>query len=117
MLILERFALVFFGTPHEGGNKALVKLGSTAAHIAKSLGFRTSESIVEVITNACIFSDTLKQSFRHQLESYSIVSFWEGKGNVSEPCCHVFTFQSFSRLHQKSRLLSACLEIERISFN
>jgi hypothetical protein len=74
---------VFFGTPHEGGNKSLVRLGATAACVASWLGFKSEDSIVEVLKEGSLFSDVLKQSFRHQLESYKMVSFWEAEGNVS----------------------------------
>jgi hypothetical protein len=62
--------LVFFGTPHEGGNKSLVKLGAIAARVAGWLGFKPEDSIVEVLKEGSLFSDVFKQSFRYQLESY-----------------------------------------------
>ena len=81
----DRHGIIFFGTPHEGGQKALVKIGATAVRIANSLGFRSSSAIVEALQNGSLFSDMLKEAWRHQLESYQIVSFWEGIGEVSRP--------------------------------
>ncbi|KAH6702130.1 hypothetical protein BKA61DRAFT_495074, partial [Leptodontidium sp. MPI-SDFR-AT-0119] len=76
------FSLVFFGTPHEGGNASLVRLGSTAAGIAKNLGFEANDSIVMAVQSGSVFADCLREAFRHQLEKYRIVSFWEGRGNI-----------------------------------
>ncbi|KAH8700955.1 hypothetical protein BGW36DRAFT_375302 [Talaromyces proteolyticus] len=76
--------LVFFGTPHAGGNtdSAKNKLGLTAANIAKSLGFPANDSIIKVLTPGSLFGDFLRESFRHQLENYWIVSFWEEKSTI-----------------------------------
>jgi hypothetical protein len=75
---------VFFATPHEGGNRdsTKVSLGFTAARIAKRLGFKENDSIVQVLTPGSLFNDFLGESFRHQLENYLIVSFWEKQGTV-----------------------------------
>lgn len=79
--------LVFFGTPHEGGNtqSAKVKLGFAAAKIAESLGFNSNDSIIQALTPGSLFGDFLRESFRHQLENYLIISFWEKKSTVSQP--------------------------------
>ncbi|KAH7175225.1 hypothetical protein EDB81DRAFT_769464 [Dactylonectria macrodidyma] len=76
--------IVFFGTPHEGGNKdeAKISLGFTAARIAKKLGFDSNDSIVKVLTPGSLFGDFLRESFRHQLENYFIVSFWEKESTL-----------------------------------
>ena len=83
----DRHGIMFFGTPHEGGKKPLVKIGATAVRIANSLGFRSSSAIVEALKNGSLFSDMLKEAWRHQLKSYQIVSFWEGIGGVSRLFC------------------------------
>lgn len=76
--------MVFFGTPHEGGNQksAEVGLGFFAANIAKKLGFNSNDSVVQVLTPGSLFGDFLRESFRHQLEDYFIVSFWEKQSTV-----------------------------------
>ena len=76
--------LMFFGTPHRGGNGTLVALGSLAAGIATHLGFRDHSDIVSALKDGSTFSDILQESFRHQLESYQIVSFYEKIGNVCQ---------------------------------
>lgn len=74
--------LMFFGTPHKGGNRPLVNLGSLAARIATSLGFREHSDLVSTLQQGSVFSDILQETFRNQLSLYRIVSFYEKKGNV-----------------------------------
>ena len=76
--------LMFFATPHEGGNteSKKVKLGLAAAKIARSAGFDTNDSLVQAVTKGSLFEDILKESFRHQLEEYNLVSFWGKRDNV-----------------------------------
>lgn len=83
----DRHGIIFFGTPHEGGQRALVSIGAIAVRIANSLGFRSSSAIVGALKHGSLFSDMLKEAWRHQLESYQIVSFWEGIGEVSRLFC------------------------------
>ena len=77
-----RAGLMFFGTPHAGGNGTLVAVGSLVAEIATKLGFRPKSDIVSTLKDGSIFSDILQESFRHQLLSYQIVSYYEKIGNV-----------------------------------
>ncbi|KAA6408714.1 MAG: hypothetical protein FRX48_07796 [Lasallia pustulata] len=72
------YGLVFFGAPHEGGEA----IGAVAAKIGRSLGLQPKDDIFETLKDGSIFADTLKESWRHQLESHQIVSFWEGIGDV-----------------------------------
>jgi hypothetical protein len=37
---------------------------------------------MEALKNGSLYSDVLKENWRHQLEKYRIVSFYEGIGNV-----------------------------------
>ncbi|KAA6415622.1 MAG: hypothetical protein FRX48_00338 [Lasallia pustulata] len=53
------YGIAFFGTPHQGGNFA--KLGDIAASIIRGT----------------LFSDALVGDFRHQLEDYHVLSFFE----------------------------------------
>lgn len=77
------YGLVFFGAPHEGGET----IGAVAAKIGRSLGLQPKDDIFETLKDGSIFADTLKESWRHQLESHQIVSFWEGIGDVSYHTC------------------------------
>ena len=74
--------LAFFGTPHDGGNKSLVALGTVAAGVASLLHLQTPNDVIETLKNGSLFVDLLGEQWRHQLESYQLVSFWEGKSNI-----------------------------------
>ena len=82
--------LVFFGTPHGGGNTTRVELGSAAAKVATALHLQPQNHIVETLKSGSLFSDILKEHWRQQLESYRIVSFWEGIGNVVPKSSAIF---------------------------
>ena len=75
--------LVFFGTPHAGPTEdAKVKFGRVCASIAQSIPTNASNDIMEALKKGSLFSDMLQENWRHQLERYHIVSFYEGIGNV-----------------------------------
>ena len=68
--------------PYEGGDKALVALGSATARITRALHTQPSSDLIETFKKGSMFSDLLAEPQRHQLESYQLVSFWEGIGDV-----------------------------------
>ncbi|KAI1767803.1 TPR-like protein [Hypoxylon sp. FL1150] len=74
--------LVFFATPHNGGDQMLVTLGGLAAKMARSLGFQKGENLVKVLESGNMFSDIMSEHFRHQLLAYDIVSFWGASDNI-----------------------------------
>jgi hypothetical protein len=74
---------MFFGTPHDGGDRTLVALGAAAARVASKLHVQPSNDIIEVLKSGSMFSDILGEHWRQQLLNYNIVSFWEGVGDVS----------------------------------
>lgn len=76
-------SLVFFGTPHAGGDDKLVALGSVATRIAKHIHLQPPNDIIETLKKGSLFTDVLTEHWRQQLESYKIVSFWEGIGDVN----------------------------------
>jgi hypothetical protein len=86
-----RKGLLFFGTPHKGGNtdSNMIKMGFIAAKIAQFLGFSINDSIVQALKPGSLFVDILKEAFRHQLEQYFIVSFWEQKLEVGLPALRI----------------------------
>lgn len=61
---------------------AQVSLGMACAKIARSLSFTTHSTLIEVLEQGSLFSDILSENFRHQLETYSILSCYEGIGDV-----------------------------------
>lgn len=74
---------VFFGTPHGGGKPTLVSIGSAAARIARFVGAQNNRDIEQTLQSGSLFTELLQHSFRNQLMNYHIISFWEGKGDVS----------------------------------
>ena len=51
-------------------------LGSAAARVASALHLQSSND------SGSLFTDLLGEQWRHQLELYDLVSFWEGIGNI-----------------------------------
>jgi triacylglycerol esterase/lipase EstA (alpha/beta hydrolase family) len=75
--------LAFFATPHHGGNRVLVSLGSVVAKIATAIGFQKGDDVLETLKKGSIFSDTMLEHWRHQLLKYNIISFWGSLDKVS----------------------------------
>ena len=69
------YGIAFFGTPHQGGNFA--KLGDIAASIVRGVLRNPSNTFMEGLKKDSLFSDTLVGDFRHQLEDYHVLSFFE----------------------------------------
>lgn len=61
----------------------MVALGSAAVRIAKVIHLKPSSDIIETLQKGSLFTDVLAEHWRQQLESYHIISFWEGIGDVS----------------------------------
>ncbi|KAH9206067.1 hypothetical protein DL95DRAFT_397161 [Leptodontidium sp. 2 PMI_412] len=77
------FGLVFFGTPHAGpANDFKVKFGKACVKIAQSMPWKVPNDIMEALKKRSLFSEVLSEHWRHQLEQYQIISFYEGVGNV-----------------------------------
>lgn len=67
--------LVFFGTPHRGGNGA-----SVTEMASRAVGFFTGEppsELLPVLGKNSIFADTLSEQFQSMSLSYRVVSFFE----------------------------------------
>jgi triacylglycerol esterase/lipase EstA (alpha/beta hydrolase family) len=69
------YGIAFFGTPHQGGNFA--KLGDIAASIVRGVLHNPKNTFMEALKKDSLFSDTLVDDFRHQLEDYFVLSFYE----------------------------------------
>ncbi|KAA6408308.1 MAG: hypothetical protein FRX48_08050 [Lasallia pustulata] len=69
------YGIAFFGTPHQGGNFA--KLGDIPASIIRGVLQNPSSTFMEALKKDSLFSDTLVGDFRHQLEDYHVLSFFE----------------------------------------
>ena len=77
-----RSGLAFFGTPHAGGSDALVKLGNASVRIVRAIFLNPPNDIMQAITHGSLYADMLQENWRHQLNLYKIVSFYEGIGTV-----------------------------------
>ena len=71
------YGIAFFGTPHQGGE--LARLGEVASAIARAVLRNPNNSFMEALKKDSLFADGLVRDFRHQLEDYHILSFFETK--------------------------------------
>jgi triacylglycerol esterase/lipase EstA (alpha/beta hydrolase family) len=51
--------LAFFATPHNGGDRMLVRLGGMVAKIATALGFQKGDDVLETLKSGSIFSEII----------------------------------------------------------
>jgi hypothetical protein len=115
-LTQHRRGLAFFGTPHAGGNDTLVSFGRSCAAIVNTVMRSAPNDLMEAVSSGSLYTDILQESWRHQLNDYRIISFYEGSGNVS---CAIFydilppKAYSLYRLFRVSLLSSICLEMSR----
>ncbi|KAH6671182.1 hypothetical protein B0J14DRAFT_595495 [Halenospora varia] len=68
------FGIAFFSTPHHGSN--LGNLGYIAASIARAIFRNPKNTFMETLKKDSLFADEAND-FRHQLENYHILSFYE----------------------------------------
>lgn len=73
--MIFRYGIVFFGTPHRGGNGA--SLGSIAASIARFCLRNVDNSFLESLKKDGLFANELINDFQGQLENYYVLSFYE----------------------------------------
>ncbi|KAK3372277.1 hypothetical protein B0H63DRAFT_291271 [Podospora didyma] len=82
--ILDKtYGLVFFSTPHEGGNRTLVGMGKAAVKVARDLGMEPSQDLVETLERGSIFQ-IIEHGWRDIIEGFKFVSFWEADEKVVE---------------------------------
>lgn len=89
-----RAGLGFFGTPHGGGNELLVVIASILAYFARTAHCKPKNDILKTLKGDSTFPDLLNEQWRHQLESYQIVSFYEADGKVSLNTANLLSFLS-----------------------
>jgi hypothetical protein len=75
---LATYGIVFFATPHQGGNYA--KLGDIAAKIARRCLRNEDNSFMEALKKDSLFGEELIENFRHQIEDFYVLSFVETEG-------------------------------------
>lgn len=69
--------LVFFATPHQGGNYASV--GDAAAAIARAVLRNPRNDLVEALKSSSNEVVRRSEQFRHLTEKFLVVSFFEGQ--------------------------------------
>jgi len=74
-LRVSTYGIMFFGTPHQGGNHA--RLGDVIASVARYVLRNPSNTLMEALKRDSILADILADSFRHQLEDYQMISCYE----------------------------------------
>ncbi|KAE8440424.1 hypothetical protein EG329_008005 [Mollisiaceae sp. DMI_Dod_QoI] len=74
--------LMFFGTPHGGGNDTHVNFGKLCSSIVRAATLAPSKDILDAVSRGSQFSDVLNENWRYQARLYETVSFYEGKGNI-----------------------------------
>ena len=75
-LNLLSYGIVFFGTPHQGGN--LVALGKLLSWtIRRVTPGNASNNLLNALERDGFFTDELREDFRQQLEDYHLISYFE----------------------------------------
>ena len=69
------YGLAFFGTPHRGSGFA--KFGDVAVSIVRGVLHNPKNTFMDALKRNSIFSDNIVDDFRHQIEQYQILSFYE----------------------------------------
>jgi hypothetical protein len=67
--------LVFFGTPHRGGNG--VNLANCVANIMSAITGEMSSTLLSTLKKNSALNDDICDNFRLQQEDYAVVTFFE----------------------------------------
>lgn len=69
------YGIAFFGTPHRGGNFSA--LGDIASTIVRGVLRNPNNTFMEALKSDSLFAESIVEDFRHQLEDYYVLSFYE----------------------------------------
>lgn len=69
------YGLVFFATPHSGGNRAGV--ADSAAKLCSALTGQAKNSLLETLEKASLLNEISKDQFRPQIGDYEVLTFVE----------------------------------------
>lgn len=72
---MATYGIVFFATPHRGGNHA--KFGDIAASVARAVLQNPDNTFMEALKKDSLFADNIIEDFKHQLENFFILNFFE----------------------------------------
>lgn len=101
-IIDATFGLVFIGTPHGGSTKSSkIAFGKACVKIIQTVYGHASNDLMKAVEHGSLFSDVLKENWRHQLENYQIVSCYE---SIDEVNSHPFRVKLWLIRHFRSFL-------------
>ena len=69
------YGLVFFGTPHRGGNHANV--GSSFASVVRAILGRPENSFMHALKRGTFYAEALDRDFREIQEDFFVLTFYE----------------------------------------
>lgn len=69
------YGMVFFATPHRGGE--FVSLGKIAATIVRAVYHNPKNSFLESLEKDGLFASSMIDDFRSFLEDYQVISYYE----------------------------------------
>ncbi len=69
------YGLVFFATPHSGGNSA--GIAESAAKFCSALTGRARNSLLQTLTKHSLLNEVSKDQFRPQLNDYEVLTYME----------------------------------------
>jgi hypothetical protein len=75
--------IVFFGTPHRGGNG--VSLGKTAVNIITAVSAEAKNTLLDSLAKNSEVLENITRNFRSQLEDYQFVSCFETRKVQKRP--------------------------------
>ena len=80
------YGLVFFGTPHRGGNHANV--GSSFASVVRAILGGPENSFMHALKKGTFYAEVLDRDFREIQESFFVLTFYETqpKSNFGMVC-------------------------------
>jgi hypothetical protein len=90
-LLRSVYGLVFFGTPHRGGNNAVV--GRMVASIARAVLGNPTNSYIEALQQNSFFAEAMSYDFNNRKEDFQVLTFFETLpsklGMVGTPVLHL----------------------------
>jgi hypothetical protein len=83
--------LVFLATPHSGPSDTIkIQIGKVCAGITKQIVGGESTDIMKALERNSMFRDVLEESWKHELESYQIISVYGIDDKVGLSGSHLY---------------------------
>lgn len=77
------YGMAFFGTPHNGSK--LASLASVVANVFSVAIGNRQPSFMEALGRNSLFADVIREDFRHGLEQFNVLSYYETKPSDNMP--------------------------------